>query len=83
MKDIQSIDYLPHSFFTTDPSEGFIKVAPRPTVTEKSLAYWNKMKPTIGIVPSGWSHSFWKDKGLAVSSESRVYPLIFITFAYS
>ena len=35
MNDILAIDYLPSSFFTTDPSQGLLKVVPRKVVTEK------------------------------------------------
>ncbi len=35
MKDIQCIEYIPSSYFTTDPTQGFIKVVPRKVVSEK------------------------------------------------
>lgn len=70
MRDIKCIDSVPLSYFTTNESEGTIKVISKKDVnsllyiyvlfllTLSSVEQANKSKPTIAIYPSGWTSEF-------------------------
>jgi hypothetical protein len=46
-----------------------------------SVQYWNRMRPTIGVVASGWSSSLWKQGKLYPTNVDK--PLVYVKISFS